>query len=138
LRWGGKGDAAARQFPSQSVQSGLHQGQDQISLDRLVLVRPQVPQVGIESSVTGGPHETDQSPRLRLHPQVPDALRKNPLPERQAARALSSLLQQGVEGVERGLPLRQEPVAGVQTGGRVMVAEGEQQGAQGDLLAIAW
>jgi hypothetical protein len=68
--------------------------------------------------------------------QMPETALQHPLPALRPAGSVARLHQQGVKGFRRWLAIVQQTVARPQARGGREVAEGEQQGAQGDLVAV--
>ena len=61
IRRGRDRETAARQIPAQNLQRSVHQNGE-----KGPLVRPwfggEVPKIGVEGQITGGPHKSDQFP----------------------------------------------------------------------------
>ena len=136
LRRGGKGHAAARQLPPQPAQGAAHQGGDHLIAPGVGRIAQQVPEVGVEGQVAGGPQEAHQAVLVILHAQVPGAAFQHLAPALGTAGPLVAAEQQAIEtlggrfprccqitlgGLDQVVSLRQKL-------GRAGGAEGDQQG----------
>ena len=72
--------AAARQIPTQDLQSTVHQNGEKGCLVR-TWFRGKVPKIGVEGQITGGPHKSNQFPiRLIQDADLPETALKGEVP----------------------------------------------------------
>ena len=108
----------------------MHQHRQDVALVRIPRIGAEVPEVGIEGQIAGGPHKTHQFALRGLHPQVPEAVVQHPLPPVWVAAAIAAGQQQPIELVGAGEAVGEQRIALPQTRGLGLAAERDQEGIQ--------